>query len=85
MRELIFRENKTDLRGGWRKSRAGKLTRFEKYAASIGATELEAMKHCVALKQWAAAQRFVHYVPEELLQFWGLEIHSEDDKLFTTK
>jgi|SRR5208282_1088908 len=61
------------------------LTRFEKYAQSLGATELEAMKHCYALKQWAAAQRFKHYVPEILLAFWGLTVNTDDDKLFTLK
>ncbi len=68
-----------------RPSKPVKPTEFERQCQHLGTTELKAMKHCDALKMWASAHRYTHYIPEELLAFWGLKVHTDDEKLFTLK
>jgi hypothetical protein len=47
----------------------------------LGLMTFTEMMHSPALHTWVKANRFKHYVPEELLTGFGLTVYEEDDQL----
>ena len=58
------------------------MTKFEELVEELGwhTAEVAAM-HSPELRAWAEEHRYTHYVPEELLAFWGLTISDDDPNL----
>jgi len=56
------------------------MTKFEELVKELLPTETKTgwRKHSQVLRAWAQEHRYTHYVPEELLAYWGLTISDDD-------
>jgi hypothetical protein len=60
------------------------MTKFEEFAKSLevpGSEGVNWHRFSEVLRGWAEEHRYTHYVPEELLAFWGLTISDDDPNL----
>jgi len=60
------------------------MTAFEELIALLHLSP-EQYENNVALKRWCLRNRYIRYIPEELLTKWGVRISSDDPNLFSMK